>query len=256
MTPNENATPVLTKNNLKPTIFRGIAVACMLIACILALFQPFYTVEIQSEDEEDLVDLFDAEESVSFSVFDLITDFKGEIDLYNEYKEDVAKIQKEIEEDPDNETLASDGYMMIKLLKADISAPENSGKFSAAMTTYLINLELENDPMANECRFEAYISHGLFFIIPVICLLIPIIAAIVALCQMIIALLKPAVSPKATGAGVLIMVALGHGITMFLLGYMTIGYAANYAALIPLLIFTVAGIVCEKLYCKAANITK
>lgn len=239
-------------------LLRGIAVVCMLVACILALFQPFYTVELTSDDEEAeaLVELWETEKKVSFSLFDVITDLKGELDLYNEYKDDVAKIEKKMKENPDNYDLEQEGYSLIQELRKIRLAPEDSGKFSAAMTTYVINLDVEGNPASHEYRFEAYIAHALFYIIPAVCVLLLLICTIVAVCQMIIGLLNSSAAPKATGAAIIIMALLSHLATMFLLTTRTIGYTANYIVLAPLVVLTIVGIVCDKIYCQKANITK
>ena len=236
---------------LTATIFRAISAGCIVIACILSLFVPFYTVELQNEPEEDYVlDVYDVEEKVSFSLFDCLTDLKGEFDLYNEYKEDVDEINEKME---DGKLDSSKGYKLINELKLYYAAPEDSGKFSAAMTTYITNLRAIHEPSANEFRFEIFIWYTLILIIPAIFIVFLLISAITGIIQTIILALKPSTTPKPVGASIIISAILGHSAAIFLLGFLTKGYAASYATLIPLVVFFIAGIVFDKLYCSTTK---
>lgn len=269
------AAPIYTSNKkenahrlfLVPTIFRVLTVLCLIAGLALSVFYPFFSVKIEYDDFDGVMNQFDVEEEVSFSLYDVATDMKGEIDLFMEYNEDVQKIKKETN-DKDLQKLAID------LLKADYSAPENSGKFSAAMTTFITNGRLKDlneykenmqtymeqvvegkDPGAQPVyptissnRFGQFILYSLIFIFPAIFASIFAIVVLIRVIQTLILLIKPSPYPKKTDASYMITMTIAYAATIAVLHFIASGFVLNLPALIPMIILTVVAMVCNIVY--------
>jgi hypothetical protein len=252
---------------LVPTICRVITTFCLIAGLALSVFYPFFTVKIEYDDFDGVMKQFDVEEEVSFSLYDLATDLKGEINLFLEFNEEVQKIQKE-HDDPEVRKLAID------LLKADYSAPEDSGKFSAAMTTFITNGRLKDlneykenmqkyleqvaegkdpgskptYPTVGANRFGQFILYILVFIFPVIFAVIFAIVVLIRTIQTLILVIKPSPYPKKTDASYMITLTIAYGVTVAVLHYIAPGFVLDIPALIPLIAMTVVAMVCSTVY--------
>ncbi len=252
---------------LVPTIFRVVTVLCLIAGLALSVFYPFFTVKIEYDDFDGVMKQFDVEDEVSFSLYDLATDLKGEIDLFTEYNEDVKKIKKETD-DKDLQKLAID------LLKADYSAPEDSGNFSAAMTTFITNGRLKDlneykeslqkymedigsgkdpgskptYPAVGSHRFMQFILYILIFIFPVIFVVIFAIVVIIRVIQTLFLVIKPSPYPKKTDASYMITMTIAYAATVTVLHFIAPGFVLDIPALIPMIALTVVAMVCNIVY--------
>lgn len=195
---------------LMSNIFRAITVALMVVCVIMSLFMPMFSVSIDEDDEE----------TIDFSIMDIITDLPNEFELCFSDEPDVDEI----------------------------------GKFSEAVNATTLRLLDNSSPLAE--MVSSFWESRILILIPYFLLLMPVlfviglaISTVIRLVQVIIGFIKPSSQVKKTDASSCIVVTIFFAVC-YLVHFFYSCFSLNIVNIVILAVVSIAAVVMNIVYKK------